>query len=47
MDVHCHTLEEVRTQIDRLDRQIVTLLAERGAYVAQAARFGSLICKFI
>jgi len=39
MDVHCHTLEEVRTQIDRLDRQIVTLLAERGAYVAQAARF--------
>jgi isochorismate pyruvate lyase len=35
----CHSLEEVRTQIDALDRQIVALLAERGAYVKQAARF--------
>jgi isochorismate pyruvate lyase len=37
--VACASLEEVRTQIDRLDRQIVALLAERGAYVKQAARF--------
>jgi isochorismate pyruvate lyase len=35
----CRTIEEVRTHIDRIDRQIVTLLAERGAYVKQAAQF--------
>lgn len=35
----CHSLEEVRENIDRLDRQIVGLLAERGGYVKQAARF--------
>ncbi|WP_339561005.1 chorismate mutase [Pseudomonas sp. EA_65y_Pfl1_P113] len=39
MAVTCTTLEEVRTHIDRLDQQIVTLLAERGRYVFQAARF--------
>ena len=39
MAVTCTTLEEVRTNIDRLDQQIVTLLAERGRYVSQAARF--------
>lgn len=39
MAVSCHSLEEVRTHIDQLDRQIVALLAERGAYVSQAARF--------
>ncbi|KTB55512.1 chorismate mutase [Pseudomonas allii] len=39
MAVNCTSLEEIRTHIDRLDRQIVTLLAERGAYVSQAARF--------
>ena len=39
MDVTCTTLEEIRTNIDRLDHQIVTLLAERGRYVSQAARF--------
>ena len=33
------SLEEVRENIDRLDRQIVTLIAERGHYVKQAARF--------
>lgn len=37
--VTCHSLEEVRAQIDRLDRQIVGLVAERGDYVRQAARF--------
>ncbi len=37
--VNCNSLEEVRANIDRLDRQIVALLAERGGYVKQAARF--------
>jgi isochorismate pyruvate lyase len=35
----CRTLTEVREHIDRLDRQIVDLLAERGRYVKDAARF--------
>ena len=35
----CSSIEEVRTQIDRLDQQIVALIAERGAYVKQAAAF--------
>lgn len=39
MAVTCITLDEVRSNIDRLDQQIVTLLAERGQYVSQAARF--------
>ncbi|MDI3354562.1 chorismate mutase [Pseudomonas sp. UYIF39] len=39
MVVTCNSLEDVRQNIDRLDRQIVTLLAERGTYVSQAARF--------
>ena len=38
MVVNCDSLEQVREKIDGLDRQIVGLLAERGAYVAQAAR---------
>ena len=37
--VDCNSIEEVRSNIDRIDRQIVTLLAERGGYVKQAARF--------
>ncbi|CRM91833.1 chorismate mutase [Pseudomonas fluorescens] len=39
MAVNCSSLEEVRDNIDRLDQQIVSLLAERGHYVSQAARF--------
>ena len=39
MTTHCHSLEQVRAQIDLLDRQIVSLIAQRGAYVSQAARF--------
>ncbi|MFK3604926.1 chorismate mutase [Pseudomonas sp. AP19] len=39
MAVNCTTLEQVRANIDRLDQQIVALLAERGHYVCQAARF--------
>ena len=35
----CATLGEVRDNIDRLDRQIVQLMAERGRYVHEAARF--------
>ena len=37
--IACTSLDEVRLQIDRLDRALVALVAERGAYVAQAARF--------
>ena len=36
---HCTSLEEVRANIDRGDGQIVSLLAERGSYMKQAARF--------
>jgi isochorismate pyruvate lyase len=35
----CATLAEVRQNIDALDRKIVALLAERGRYVKDAARF--------
>jgi isochorismate pyruvate lyase len=35
----CGNLAEVRENIDRLDREIVALLAERGRYVKDAARF--------
>jgi isochorismate pyruvate lyase len=35
----CANLAEVRENIDRLDREIVALLAERGRYVKDAARF--------
>ena len=35
----CNSLEEVRAEIDALDRQIVALLARRGGFVKQAARF--------
>lgn len=37
--VDCNSIEEIRSNIDRIDRQIVTLIAERGGYVKQAARF--------
>ena len=39
MVVHCDSLDQVREKIDGLDRQIVSLIAERVAYVSQAARF--------
>jgi isochorismate pyruvate lyase len=35
----CNSLEDVRSNIDRIDRDIVALLAERGTYVKQAAKF--------
>ena len=37
----CRTLGEVRTNIDRIDDQILRLMAERSRYVAQAGRFKS------
>ncbi|MBI5163421.1 MAG: chorismate mutase [Magnetospirillum sp.] len=35
----CTDLADVRSHIDRLDRMIVPLLAERAGYVSQAAGF--------
>ena len=35
----CHSLEEARAQIDMLDEQIVTLIAQRNAYIKQLAHF--------
>ena len=35
----CASLAEVRQNIDLVDRQLVALIAERGAYVRQAAGF--------
>jgi isochorismate pyruvate lyase len=35
----CQSLDQLRCEIDRLDEQIVRLLAERGDYVLAAARF--------
>ena len=37
----CASLDEVRAEIDRLDRAIVALIGERAAYVHAAARFKS------
>ena len=39
MEQQCQSIEEVREQIDRIDREVVTLLAQRGRFVAQAAAF--------
>lgn len=35
----CKSLEEVRNNIDHIDQQIVSLIARRGTYVKQAAKF--------
>jgi isochorismate pyruvate lyase len=35
----CKSLDEVRKNIDRVDQEIIKLLAERSEYVRQAARF--------
>ncbi len=40
MDIKtCNSLEETREEIDRLDDQIVELIAARNAYVKQLAHF--------
>lgn len=36
---NCKDLNEVRENIDRIDNQIVKLIAERSYYVTQAANF--------
>ena len=35
----CTNLGEVRDNIDRIDRQLIALMAERAKYVAEAGRF--------
>ncbi len=35
----CHTLEEARQEIDKVDEQIVKLIALRNDYIKQIARF--------
>lgn len=37
--VTCNSIEEVRSNIDAIDHKIVSLIAERGSFVMQAARF--------
>ena len=41
------SLDEVRAEIDRIDDAIIRLIAERGAFVAQAAHFkkNAGVCK--
>lgn len=35
----CKNLNEVRTEIDKLDEEIVRLIAQRNAYIHQAVKF--------
>jgi len=35
----CKSLEEVRNNIDRIDKEIIMLIAERGSFVKQASKF--------
>ena len=37
--MECKNLNEVRENIDRIDNEIIKLIAERGQYVEQAAKF--------
>jgi isochorismate pyruvate lyase len=37
----CTDIDDVRRNIDLIDRQLVKLIAKRGAYVEQAAQFKS------
>ena len=39
MEVNCSSLNEVRENIDAIDREIVALLARRGAFVTNSASF--------
>jgi len=39
----CNTLEEVRVQIDKIDDELVELIAKRNAYIHQAATFKNSI----
>lgn len=42
MAKYCETMQDVRTEIDRVDREIVKILAERVNYIEQAARIKPL-----
>ena len=35
----CSSIDDVRAEIDRIDRQIVALIGERAGYVRAAAKF--------
>ncbi len=35
----CQSLQEVRDEVDKLDDQIIELIAQRNAYIHQAAKF--------
>ena len=37
--MQCNSLDEVRANIDRIDNEIIKLIAERGTYVSQASAF--------
>ncbi len=37
--MECNSLEEVRANIDRIDDELIKLIAERGTYVVQASAF--------
>ncbi len=39
----CTTLQEAREEIDKLDEEIVTLIARRNAYIKQIAHFKNSI----
>lgn len=40
MDIfNCNSIEEIRSQIDKIDSEIVRLITARGIYVGQAANF--------
>ena len=41
----CSSLEEIRENIDLIDREIVSLLVKRGKYVMQAVKFKKSIAK--
>ena len=38
-EMQCESLEEVRANIDRIDDEIIKLIAERKGYVVQASSF--------
>jgi len=44
MDIKkCNSLDEVRSEIDKIDEKIVELIAKRNAYVKQLAHFKNSI----
>ena len=43
--MQCSSLEEVRSNIDRIDNEIIKLIAERGNYVIQASKLNKASVK--